>query len=332
MTEQNVTTLVAEIRQILANAKKRIADNINVELVTAYWEIGRLIVVFEQQGNHRANYGQDIINKLSQKLSLELGKGFNRSNLIYMRLLYLAYPISETLSHLLSWSHYIELLKLEDPLERSFYEKQCISERWSFRELKRQKSTLLFHRFAVGKDATGILQLAQKGQKMDMERDIIKSPYVLEFLGIPENTDYSEKELEKRIIDNLQSFLLELGKGFAFIAQQYRISFSNRHYHVDLVFYHRILKCFVLIDLKISDVEHYDIGQMNMYINYFATEENMPNDNPPIGIILAKEKDEVLVEYALGGISNNIFVSKYQLYLPDRQLLENKVRTILEQK
>jgi predicted nuclease of restriction endonuclease-like (RecB) superfamily len=192
-------------------------------------------------------------------------------------------------------------------------------------------STLLFHRFAVSKDGEGIIQLAKQGQIIEDEIDIIKSPYVLEFLGIPEDIRFSESELEQRIIDNLQLFLLELGKGFAFIARQFRIPINNKNFRVDLVFYHRILKCFVLIDLKIHDVEHYDIGQMNMYLNYFATEQNMPDDNPPIGIILAKEKDEVLVEYALGGIANNIFVSKYELYLPDRQLLESRVRRIIDQ-
>jgi predicted nuclease of restriction endonuclease-like (RecB) superfamily len=331
MQIQPYTPLVKEIKTLVQSSRQRISLNINNELVETYWLIGKAIVEFEQSGKERAEYGKELIINLSQRLTIEIGKGFSRSNLIYMRLLYLYYPISETLSHQLSWSHFFELLKIDEPLERSFYEKQCIAERWTVRELKRQKTTLLFHRFAVSKDGEGIIQLAKQGQIIEDEIDIIKSPYVLEFLGIPEDIRYSESELEQRIIDNLQLFLLELGKGFAFVARQFRIPINNNNFRVDLVFYHRILKCFVLIDLKINDVEHYDIGQMNMYLNYFATEQNMPDDNPPIGIILAKEKDEVLVEYALGGITNNIFVSKYELYLPDRQLLESRVRRIIDQ-
>jgi predicted nuclease of restriction endonuclease-like (RecB) superfamily len=331
MQIQTYTPLVKEIKTLVQSSRQRISHHINNELVQTYWLIGKAIVEFEQNGKERAEYGKELIINLSQRLTIEIGKGFSRSNLIYMRLLYLYYPISETLSHLLTWSHFFELLKIEDPLERSFYEKQCIAEHWTVRELKRQKTTLLFHRFAVSKNAEGVIQLAKLGQIIEDENDIIKSPYVLEFLGIPEDTRFSESELEQRIIDNLQLFLLELGKGFAFVARQFRIPLNNKNYRVDLVFYHRILKCFVLIDLKINDVEHYDIGQMNMYLNYFATEQNMPDDNPPIGIILAKEKDEVLVEYALGGITNNIFVSKYELYLPDRQLLESRVKRIIEQ-
>ena len=323
--------LVVAIKTLVHGARNSIAKKINSEMIQTYWLIGQAIVEYEQSGKVRAEYGKELIINISKRLTLEIGKGFGRSNLVYMRLLYLNYPISGTVSHLLTWSHYYELLKIDDPLERSFYEKQSIAENWTIRELKRQKKTLLFHRLAASKDAEGVLKLAKSGQIFDEEIDIIKSPYILEFLGIPENTKYSESDLEQRIINNLQLFLLEMGKGFAFVARQFRITLNNKHYHVDLVFYHRILKCFVLIDLKINDVEHYDIGQMNMYLNYFATEQNMSDDNPPIGIILAKEKDEVLVEYALGGITNNIFVSKYQLYLPDRQLLEYRIKTILEE-
>ncbi len=323
--------LVEAIKNLVQSARHRIARNVNNELVNTHWLIGKAIVEKEQTDNIDEKTSRTLITELSKALTLEIGKGFSRSNLTYMRLLYVYYPIGVTLSHQLTWSHYYELLKIDDPLERSFYEKQSIAENWTIRELRRQKKTLLFHRFAVNKDPEGVLQLAKEGQTYEEESDLIKSPYVLEFLGIPESTRFSENDLEQRIIDNLQLFLLELGKGFAFIARQFRMPLNNKNYRVDLVFYHRILKCFVLIDLKIDDVEHYDIGQMNMYLNYFATEQNMPDDNPPIGIILAKEKDEVLVEYALGGITNNIFVSKYQLYLPERKLLESQVRLILDQ-
>jgi predicted nuclease of restriction endonuclease-like (RecB) superfamily len=326
--------LLATIKTLIQDARHSIAKKVNNEILQTYWLIGKAIVEYEQSGKERADYGKELIINLSKRLTVEIGKGFSRSNLIYMRLFYLNYPnfqISVTVSHLLTWSHYYELLKIDDPLERSFYEQQSISEIWTIRELRRQKKTLLFHRLAASKDAEGVLKLSKSGQVLETEEDIIKEPYVLEFLGIPEHIKYSESDLEQRIINNLQLFLLEMGKGFAFLDRQFRIPLNNKNYYVDLVFYHRILKCFVLIDLKINDVEHYDIGQMNMYLNYFATEQNMPDDNPPIGIILAKEKDEVLVEYALGGITNNIFVSKYELYLPDRQLLESRVRRIIDQ-
>src|ERR1035437_352663 len=238
--------------------------------------------------------------------------------------------ISETVSHQLRWSHYIELLKIDDDLERNFYQQQTIKENWSIRELKRHKTSALFQRLALSKDKKGILALANKGHVVESGTDIVKDPYVLEFLNIPEKYRYSEKELEQKIIDNLQEILLELGKGFAFIGRQYRVTLNNKHYHIDLVFYHRILKCFVLIDLKINDVEHRDIGQMNMYLAYFETEMNVSGDNPPVGIILTAEKDSVMVEYALHGISNKIFVSKYQLYLPDKKLLQKKVQEILD--
>lgn len=323
--------LITEIKQLVGAARKRVAYNANRELLDTYWHIGKLIIDREQNDNITEKSSRELLIELSKALTLEVGTGFSRANLFYMRLLYVCNISGQTVSDRLTWSHWIELLKLEDPLERSFYEKQCIMENWSVRELKRQKASLLFHRIAVNKNAEGILQLAKEGQILEEENDIIKSPYILEFLGISEETHYSESHLEQRIIDNLQKFLLELGKGFAFVARQFRITLNNKNYKVDLVFYHRILKCFVLIDLKIDDVEHYHIGQMNMYLNYFATEQNVIDDNPPIGIILAKEKDEVMVEYALGGITNNIFVSKYQLYLPDRQLLENRIKNILEQ-
>ena len=260
-----------------------------------------------------------------------LGKGYNRSNLTYMRLFYLKYSNGVTLSHQQSWSHYIEFLKIDDDLERGFYEKQSILEKWSVRELRRQKDSALFQRLALSKDKEGILKLSQQGQIISNEEDLVKDPYILEFLGLPEQSRYTEKQLESKIIENLQKFLLELGKGFAFIGSQYRITLNNTHFYVDLVFYHRILKCFVIIDLKIGEVKHTDIGQMNMYLNYFKEEENVENDNPPIGIILVAGKDEIMVKYATGGLSNKLFVSKYQTYLPEKDLLQARVRKILDE-
>jgi len=327
--EGDYNTLISSIGMLLEKARKRVYSQINQILVKTYWNIGKQIIEYEQKGKEKAEYGSKLLDNLSKDLRLRYGKGFSRSNIIYMRLFYIKYSKSETLSHQLSWSHYFELLKVEDDLERSFYEKQCIKENWSVRELKRQKNSALFERIALSKDKKGVLELAKKGLLIEKATDAVKDPYVLEFLGIPEDYKYSEKELEQRIIDNLQKFLLELGRGFTFVSRQFRMTLGNKHYYADLVFYHRILKCFVLIDLKIDEVTHSDIGQMNMYLNYFKKEEITKEDNEPIGIILTKEKDRVVVEYALGGISNKLFVSKYKLYLPSKEELEKEVKKLL---
>jgi predicted nuclease of restriction endonuclease-like (RecB) superfamily len=294
---------------------------VNTALVETYWQIGKYIVEFEQKGKQKAEYGKALLDNLSKDLATALGKGFSRSNLIYMRLFYIEFPIREKPSHVLSWSHYVELLKISDTLERSFYLQQTVNEKWSIPELKRQKKASLFLRLAASKDKDGILELAKQGQIIEKSTDLIREPYVLDFLNIPEPYHLSETELEKRIIENLQHFLLELGKGFAFIGRQYRIMLGNRPHYVDLVFYHRILKCFVLIDLKKEEAGYEAVGQMNMYLGYFENEENTEGDNPPIGIILAKEKDELLIQYAMHNISSQLFVSKYQLYLPNREEL-----------
>ncbi len=262
-------------------------------------------------------------------MTLRHGKGFSRSNVVRIRQFYLAYPKGATLSHQLSWSHIVELLKIDDPLERGFYEQQAIREKWAVRELKRQKETSLFLRLAAGKDKDAILQLAAQGQIIAQPADLFRDPYVFEFLKIPEPHQVSETDLETRLCDHLQPFLLELGKGFTFVGRQYRITLNNTHYRVDLVFYHRILRCFVLIDLKINDLKHHDIGQMNMYLGYFAAEENIEGDNPPIGIILTRNKDELLVEYATYQMNSQLFVQKYQLYLPDREELRRELELTL---
>jgi len=230
----------------------------------------------------------------------------------------------------LSWSHYYELLKIEDDLARAFYEKQSIVENWTIRELRRQKKSGLFHRLATGKDKEEILKLSKEGQIFESEQDLIKNPYVFEFLNIPENYQYTESDLEKAIIDNLQQFLLEMGKGFAFIGRQVRITLNNRHYFVDLVFYHVKLKCFVLIDLKIGEVEHEHIGQMKLYLGYYEKEVNEETDNEPIGLILSEEKDDIMVEYAMLKDKSKLVVSKYQLYLPDIEQLKTKIKEVIE--
>ena len=332
MTEENnsYSGLKSQISALLILGREQAGRAVNTILVQTYWQIGRYIVDFEQSGKDKAQYGSNLLNRLSKDLSLEFGKGFGRSNLFYIRKLYLSFQNSGTLSHKLGWSHYYEILKSDEPLEIGFYTKQCEKENWSVRELKRQMKSMLFHRIAISKDKQAILDLSEKGAEIQSPSDIIKDPFVFEFLGIPNSITYSEGELETRLIENLQNFLLELGKGFAFIGRQYRISLAGRHFFVDLVFYHRILKCFVLIDLKRGEIDHQDIGQMNLYLNYFIKEENTEGDNPPIGIVLGAYKDQILIEYATENISNQLFVSKYQLYLPDKKQLAAELEKLIE--
>lgn len=243
----------------------------------------------------------------------------------------MVFPKSETLSHLLSWSHYFEILKLDDPLEISFYVHECENAHWSVRELKRQRDSMLFHRLAVSKDKNGILELANKGAEVQKPEDILRDPYVLEFAGLPDMVRYTEGDLEDALMQNMSNFLLELGKGFAFYGRQYRISLGGRHLYVDLVFYNVILKCFVLIDLKRGEVKHEDIGQMNLYLNYFRHEVSGEGDNEPIGIVLGATGDRLTMQYAMEGISNQLFVSRYQLYMPSREQLENGLSRLLQQ-
>ncbi len=322
--------LIERIGNTYQSAKSKIISAVNTQMLHAYWQIGKDIIEFEQGGKLKAEYGKQLLENLAKDLSLRFGQGFSRSNLNYMRLLYNKYPICETLSHKLSWSHYYELLKVDDDLARAFYEKQTITENWTIRELRRQKKSGLFHRLAIGKDKARILELSKKGQIIKSEEDFIKNPHVFEFMNFPENYQYTETDIEKAIINNLQQFLLELGKGFAFIGRQQRITLNNRHYFVDLVFYHVKLKCYVLIDLKIGEVEHEHIGQMKLYLGYFTKEVNEETDNEPIGLILSEEKDDIMVEYAMLNDKSKLIVSKYQLYMPDIEQLKNKVKEIIE--
>jgi len=323
--------LLERISQTYTEGRIQAVQAVNIHLVETYWQVGQHIVEFEQNGKIRADYGKGLISSLSKDLTIQHGKGFSRSNLIRCRQFYLTYPKSATLSHQLSWSHVVELLKIEDPLERNFYEQQTLLERWSVRELIRQKESALFLRLATSKDKEGILQLSQQGQIVEQPADLLREPYVFEFLKIPEPWQVSENQLETLLCNHLQQFLLELGKGFTFVGRQYRVMLNNTHYKVDLVFYHRILRCFVLIDLKINEVQHYDIGQMNMYLGYFANEENIEGDNPPIGIILSRQKDELLVEYATYQMNSQLFVQKYQLYLPNREELRREIELTLRE-
>ncbi|MBS9766046.1 MAG: DUF1016 family protein [Flavobacteriaceae bacterium] len=329
-TKNTYNHLIANIGDLLALGRQKAFQKVNTVLVETYWNVGRQIVEFEQNGKEKAEYGSELLKKLSKDLTLTFGRGFSRSNLQNMRLLYLRFPKCQTLSSKLSWSHYAELLGVSDELAFSFYCKQTEIENWSVRELKRQIQSALFERLALSKDKEGILKLATQGQNSSEVKEVVKDPYVFEFLKLEQKNQWLEQDLENALIDRLGQFLMELGKGFAFIGKQYRITLNNTHFYVDLVFYHRILKCFVLIDLKKGKVNHQDIGQMNMYLNYFSSEENTEDDNQPIGIVLGADKDDILVEYATANISNQLFVSKYQLLLPNVEELKAKVREVLE--
>lgn len=323
-------TLLSEIAETLQSAKERAFSAINAEIVRTYWAIGRYITEYELNGQEKASYGSHLYKKLAEDLTLKIGRGFSRSGLYMMKQFYEAYPNVQAVSGRLPWSHYTILLGISDLAARGFYEKQAEVEHWSSRELKRQVQSGLYMRLGMSKDKDGVLKLSKEGQVIQEPQDVVKDPYVLEFLGIPEDERLTEKGLENKLITHLQKFLLELGKGFSFVGRQQRITIGDRHFYVDLVFYHIILRCYVLIDLKVGEVQHEDIGQMNMYVNYYKSERKNDGDADPIGIILCADKREVVIEFALGGITNQLFVSKYQLYFPDKEQLQEKINQILE--
>ena len=307
-----------EIHDLLHNARQNIILNINSTMTKTYFLIGKRIVEEEQDGNKRAEYGKNLIKILSEKLTKEFGKGFSQRNLEQMRTFYVRYSIPQTLSaeFKLSWSHYLILMRIEDIGTRNFYEIEAIQNNWSLRELKRQVNSALYERLVLSKDKEKVKELAVKGQIIEKPQDIIKNPYILEFLGLDEKSDYSENKLETEIINKLEMFLLELGKGFTFVGRQVRFTFDERHFRVDLVFYNRLLKCFVLIDLKIGEVTHQDLGQMQMYVNYYDRCVKLPDENDTIGIIICKDKNDTLVKLTLPKDNNQIFVSRYTTILP----------------
>lgn len=326
-------SMVLEIRELLENARKNVAQQVNTQLLTTYWNIGRIIVEYEQQNQIRADYGKQTLRELSKELTREFGKGFSRSNLQNMRAFYLAYEKCQTVSGKLSWSHYCELLSITDENKRSFYEKESINSGWSVRELKRQIDISLYERLLLSSgDANKekVLSLAQKGIEINQPADIIRDPYVFEFLGVPENKPILESDLENALVVQIEKFFLELGRGFMFVGTQQRVTLNNTHYYVDMVFYNKILRAYVLIELKTKKLTPEAAGQLNMYLNYYAAEVNDPDDNPPIGIILCTEKDSIAAEYALGGLSNNIFASRYVLYMPDKEQLIAQVEAVLK--
>ena len=324
----------SSIKELMDNARNSVAKEVNNILIQTYWEIGRIIVEDEQGNSDRAEYGKQLITDLSKRLTKEYGKGFSRSNLQNMRNFYLSYPICQTLSGKLSWSHYLELLSIEDKNKRSFYEKETVHANWSVRELKRQINTSLFERLLLSsgdENKEKVLDLALKGNEIATPSDVIKDPYVFEFLGLPEEKPIMESDLEKALITHIEKFLLELGKGFMYVGSQQRVTLGNIHYYVDMVFYNKILRSYVLIELKTGKLMPEAVGQLNMYLNYYKAEVNDEIDNEPIGIILCTDKDSIHAEYALGSLSNKIFASKYTLYIPDREQLEEQVERVVKE-
>ena len=331
-----------EIRAILYQARQHAYTAVNSVMVEAYWQIGRRIVEEEQRGEDRATYGKKLLQALAKQLTDEFGKGFSVSNLEYMRKFYLTYGTrlltkSQTMSGILtdgvnqssplltlSWSHYVFLLGIKNSEERSFYELEAVQQHWSVRELKRQFNASLYERLALSRDKGEVARLAQQGQLVERPRDLLKEPYVLEFLGLAERHHYSESDLETAIIDKLEHFLLELGKGFLFEARQKRFTFAEDHFFIDLVFYNRLLRCYVLLDLKIGKLTHQDLGQMQMYVNYFDRYVKLADEHPTVGVILCKKKHDALVEITLPKEAN-IYAAQYQLYLPSKEELKQKL-------
>lgn len=310
-----------EIKELLYGAKNRVYQTINTTMTETYFQIGKRIIEEEQGGETRAEYGKSLLKLLSVELINEFGKGFSVDNLENMRRFYLAFQKSETVSRKfeLSWSHYIFLTRIENINERNFYEIESIENSWSLRELKRQFDSGLFERLKLSSDKQKVKELSAKGQVIQTAQDLIKDPYILEFVGLPELSSYSESELEQKLIDKLEHFLLELGKGFTFVARQKRITIDEKHFKVDLVFYNRLLKSFVVIDLKIGELKHQDIGQMMMYVNYFDRFEKTDDENSTVGIILCKDKSKALVELTLPKDNNQIYASKYLTILPNKE-------------
>lgn len=346
-----------QVVELLQNARQQVLRTVNSTMTVTYFEIGRIIVEEEQNGKDRAEYGKQLLKGLSQQLTKEFGKGFSIDNLGNMRKFYLAYSISESLTRILqiqksqslteefesqktqsvisfseesiskslisffklTWTHYVFLMRIDDEKERRFYEIESEKYNWSVRELKRQYDSALYTRLALSRDKEGILKLSEEGQIIEKPKDIIKDPYILEFLGLPELHQYSESQLEEEIINKLEHFLLELGHGFTFVARQQRITFDDKHFRIDLVFYNRVLKSFVLIDLKIGELKHQDLGQMQMYVNYYDREKRLEDENKTIGIVLCQNKSDLVVEYTLPENNEQIFASKYKTILPSKE-------------
>lgn len=320
INNNEINHIFDNIKELVINSRNKVYQTVNTEMLNLYWNIGKAIMEI-QQGDKRASYGDALLEKLSQKLTVEFGKGFSKRNLERMRKFYIYFPIATTVSSQLSWSHYLEIIKIEENAKRNFYKNEAINSKWSVRELQRQRDSLLYERLTLSTDKEKILELSEKGQILKTSRDLVKDPFVLEFLDIKENTDYLESDLEKNIIEHLKDFLLELGKGFTYVGNQVRLTLEEDHFYPDLVFYNRLLRCFVIIDLKIGKVLHQDIGQMQMYVNYYDREIKQPDENVTVGILLSTNKNETLVKYTLPEDNKTIFSSEYKLHMPTAQEL-----------
>jgi predicted nuclease of restriction endonuclease-like (RecB) superfamily len=323
--------LYSKIANLIASARQNVVRAINQTMVLTYYEIGRMIIEDEQQGEIRATYGKQVLKELSKKLSQQFGKGFSVENLDKMRFFYKTYSPQISSAALtkfnLSWSHYLLLMRITNENERNFYEIEAYNNNWSLRELERQHDSALFERLALSREKEAVTQLANKGQIIEKPSDIIKDPYILEFIGLPEKAIYSESKLENQLITELETFLLELGKGFTFVGRQVRFTFDEEHFRVDLVFYNRLLRCFVLIDLEIGKLKHQDLGQMQMYVNYYDRFVKTEDENKTIGIILCKDKKDTLVEITLPEGNNQIFASRYQTILPSKEELKKLIES-----
>lgn len=335
----------SQVVQLLKSARQRVVQAVNHTMVLTYLEVGKMIVEEQQNGKDRAEYGKELVKGLSTALTKEFGRGFSQRNLEQMRKFYLTYSKAQTLSaeskssnktqtlsadFKLSWSHYLTLIRIEDEAERSFYEIESAKNNWSVRELQRHYDSALYTRLSLSRDKNKLKELSEKGLVLQEPKDAIKDPYILEFIGLPEKSAYSESQLEQELIDKLEHFLLELGNGFTFVTRQKRISFDDKHFRVDLVFYNRVLKCFVLIDLKIGELKHQDIGQMQMYVNYYDREIKLEDENKTIGIVLCQNKSESVVEYTLPEDNRQIFASKYKTVLPSKKELKSLIMVDLK--
>ena len=332
MSESINNNIVEQIKNLLESSRQKIAVEVNTTLLHTYWQIGKIIVEDEALHIGDVEYEKSSLRQLAKALTTEFGKGFSRSNLSNMCQFYLTHKDVQTVSGQLSWSHYCELQAISDDQKRSFYEKEAVNSNWSVRELKRQIESSLFERLLLSRGEVNkeqLLALALKGNEIAKPADIIRDPYVFEFLGLPEDKPFLESDLEKALVEQIEKFLLELGRGFMFVGTQQRVTFANHHYYVDMVFYNKILHSYVLIELKTTKLMPEAVGQLNMYLNYYANEVNDPEDNPPIGIILCTDKGNFDVQYALGGLSNQIFASKYVLYMPDKEQLIAQVEAVL---
>ena len=337
---------------LIDRARNTAIREVNLVQLLTYYTLGKWIVEVQQGGSGRAKYGKRVLETLSDALNHVFGKGYSVSTLTNIRKFYEIYKnrisapmvtdfaeqnsqplvtkFGNDVPFRLSWTHYMILMRIQNEEERDFYERLAIQENWGKRELSRQYGSSLYERMLIGKDKQQILRLSKKGRLAEKPADLVKDPYILEFLGIPEQTDFSETELESRLIDHLQEFLLELGTGFAFVARQKRFTFEEDHFRVDLVFYNRLLQCFVLFDLKTEKLKHQDLGQMQMYVNYYDRYEKTDFENPTIGILLCPQKNDAVVELTLPE-NSNIFASQYQLYLPDKKLLQKKLQEWIEE-